>query len=105
MLLPRRSSPDPPSGPEDGGDTYLPWCAPDFTRPEASTSSQALSARRSMGELWSLVKPCAKLQDPVHERGGGGGDVQRADPAALRQRDELVAGAGHTRAQPPPLGS
>src|SRR5215211_7219988 len=44
-----------------------------------------------MGKLWSPVKAAAEMQDPIHEGGGGRGDVQRADSPPARQADQLVA--------------
>src|SRR5215211_5056665 len=56
-----------------------------------------------MGKLWSPVKAAAEMQDPIHEGGGGRGDVQRADSPPARQADQLVADRRYTWAQAPPL--
>src|SRR4051794_9329606 len=53
--------------------------------------------------LWRVMEPCQALsvgvQDAVHQSGRGGRHVQRFDLAPHRQRDQLVAGRRHPRAQ------
>ena len=79
---------------------YLPWRQVALMEPRSLKLNSSLIIGREYAGLWTPVKGrLAKLQDSVHQGSGGGGHVERSDPAALRQRDELVAAVGHTRAQ------
>src|SRR5207253_5107461 len=54
----------------------------------------------TLSQLWILANPPrTALQEPVHERGGGGGHAQRLALPEQRQADQLVARARHARAQ------
>src|SRR5919108_2857472 len=56
-----------------------------------------------MARLWSPVKSGPEMQDSVHERRGGGRDVEGADATAAGKPDQLVAGGGHARPKAPAL--
>ena len=83
----------------------LPPLAPDSLKAIPKARLQPDLLRASMAGLWSPVKSGTEMQDSVHERRGGGGDVERSDPAAAGEADQLVSGGGDPGSKPPPLGA